>query len=126
MSTIKLRDDLAEIRNTDAPPGQCWKCPNCESWATMGGNAAFHAQTEKHGKPTLQPQPDIAVKDRIKTKEINILTAENRKLLAALAKAKAALHRIGFLPLTDDMQASHRTCLDEAVRIAREAYAELP
>lgn len=34
---------------------------------------------------------EFEVKDRIKTREINTLTAENRKLLDALRKAKAEL-----------------------------------
>lgn len=34
---------------------------------------------------------ELIHKDRVKTREINIMTAENRKLLDALRKAKAAL-----------------------------------
>ncbi len=44
--------------NHDAPDGLCWKCPDCESWATLGGNAAYHAKTSGHGKPQLCPQPE--------------------------------------------------------------------
>lgn len=39
---------------------------------------------------------EFEVKDRIKTREINTLTAENRKLLDALRKAKAALEDSGW------------------------------
>lgn len=41
------------------------------------------------------PYTEAELKDRIKTKEINILTAENRKALANLEVAKTALTRIG-------------------------------
>jgi hypothetical protein len=43
--------------NEDAPVGSCWRCPDCASWATLGGNAAFHATQKKHGAPTLGPIP---------------------------------------------------------------------
>lgn len=33
----------------------CFQCPDCESWASLGGNAAFHSTQEKHGLPTLVP-----------------------------------------------------------------------
>ncbi len=49
--------DLSAVWNTDAPPGQAWQCPDCASWATLGGNAAFHANKMKHGVPTLVPMP---------------------------------------------------------------------
>lgn len=43
--------------NSDAPQGQCWKCPDCESWATLGSNAANHAEMCVHGMPKLEPIP---------------------------------------------------------------------
>lgn len=43
----------------DAPEGKCWKCPNCNSWATLGGNAAFHAITMLHGLPKLVKKPNV-------------------------------------------------------------------
>ncbi len=46
---------LSELWNTDAPEGQCWQCPDCESRASLGGNAAFHASTLGHRIPTLKP-----------------------------------------------------------------------
>lgn len=49
------RTDLSHVWNTDAPDGQCWQCPDCESWASLGGNAAYHANQAKHGVPTLRP-----------------------------------------------------------------------
>lgn len=49
--------DLSAVWNTDAPPGQAWQCPDCASWATLGGNAAFHANKMKHGTPVLVPMP---------------------------------------------------------------------
>lgn len=49
--------------NEDAPAGQCWKCPDCDSWATLGGNAAYHASSTGHAYPSLQdlaPDPRAA------------------------------------------------------------------
>jgi hypothetical protein len=37
----------------DAPEGKTWKCPDCGSQATLGGNAGFHRDKEKHGEPIL-------------------------------------------------------------------------
>lgn len=48
---------LSELWNDDAPEGQCWKCPDCATWASLGGNAAFHVNKAKHGRPSLVPLP---------------------------------------------------------------------
>lgn len=37
----------------DAPEGKTWKCPDCGSQATLGGNAGFHRDNEKHREPVL-------------------------------------------------------------------------
>lgn len=49
--------DLATVWRTDAPAGQAWKCPDCDSWATLGGNAGWHAEKSGHGVPSLGPIP---------------------------------------------------------------------
>ena len=43
------------------------------------------------------------------------------KQFAAAPQLKAALEYIAFEPLTDDAEASHAQCLEEAIRIARAA-----
>lgn len=46
---------LRDVWTTDAPDGLAWTCPDCDSWATLGGNAGYHAQKSGHRLPTLQP-----------------------------------------------------------------------
>lgn len=50
-------EGLRLVWNTDAPQGDAWKCPNCDSWATIGGNAAYHATKTGHGVPELGTMP---------------------------------------------------------------------
>lgn len=45
------------LYEADAPDGQCWKCPDCTSWASLGCNAAHHMRVNRHGFPTLRPIP---------------------------------------------------------------------
>ncbi len=52
------RDEaLTRVRNTDAPDGQGWFCPDCGNWASLGGNAAYHATKTGHGQPVLKMIP---------------------------------------------------------------------
>lgn len=50
---------LATVHNLDAPEGLAWIChtAGCKSWATLGGNAAYHARKLNHSVPSLAPQP---------------------------------------------------------------------
>jgi hypothetical protein len=53
-----IRDSqIRYVWNHDAPQGQAWLCPDCDSWATLGGNAGFHAQATGHRAPILGDQP---------------------------------------------------------------------
>lgn len=56
------QSDLPKFHETklwtaDAPRGQAWLCGECGHWATLGGNAAYHAMKEKHGAPELWTLP---------------------------------------------------------------------
>jgi len=52
---VEKRSGVNHVWNTDAPDSMCWKCPDCDYRATLGGNAAYHATKEKHGVPKLVP-----------------------------------------------------------------------
>lgn len=57
-----MQDDLprlheAKLWTTDAPRGKAWTCPDCGHWATLGGNAAYHAMKMKHAPPELLELP---------------------------------------------------------------------
>lgn len=57
---------LKEVWNTDAPEGMAWKCPDCDLWATLGGNVGYHAEKTNHGVPVLMP---LARREGHKTRE---------------------------------------------------------
>lgn len=66
---------LSIVWKTDAPEGMCWQCPDCDSWAVIGGNAAFHAQQKNHGVPKLiiapprvDPEDEFWSQDHLKLK----------------------------------------------------------
>lgn len=46
--------DVRYVWNHDAPEGMCWKCPDCTSLASLGGNAGYHMRNEDHGIPSLR------------------------------------------------------------------------
>lgn len=50
-------EEITRIWNSNAPAGQAWICqePGCDSWATLGGNAGFHAHKTGHALPVLSP-----------------------------------------------------------------------
>jgi len=50
-------EGLRFVWNKDAPQGDAWHCPNCDHWATIGGNAAHHATKTGHGVPHLLKMP---------------------------------------------------------------------
>jgi hypothetical protein len=35
----------------------CWKCPDCDHRASLGGNAGYHVTQTGHGAPTCVPLP---------------------------------------------------------------------
>jgi hypothetical protein len=45
---------------TDAPAGFTWCCPDCQSWAALGGNAGYHASMSGHAVPSLVPREEAA------------------------------------------------------------------
>jgi hypothetical protein len=51
--------ELTRIWNTDPPEDMAWICqePGCDSWATIPGNAGFHAEKLNHALPVLGPIP---------------------------------------------------------------------
>lgn len=50
-------EGLRFVWNKDAPQGDAWHCPDCDHWATIGGNAAHHATKTGHGVPHLLKMP---------------------------------------------------------------------
>lgn len=48
---------LTHVTRNDAPDGQGWFCPNCDHWASIGGNASYHALKTEHDIPTLKAIP---------------------------------------------------------------------
>lgn len=68
----------------DAPDGQCWECPDCGNLASLGGNAGFHRDNERHGEPRLITQP-TKIPDPWKD-EREKLEARVRELEAALSE----------------------------------------
>lgn len=45
--------------NPVLPAGRCWKCPDCDSWATLPENAGFHMAESGHGVPIDEEQPPL-------------------------------------------------------------------
>lgn len=58
MTSVPDDRGLAKVWTTDARDGMAWSCPDCDSWATLGGNAGYHAETTGHGVPSLRPRPN--------------------------------------------------------------------
>lgn len=60
---------IARIFHLDPPEGEAWICTTegCGSWATIGGNAAFHAKKLGHNVPYIDkiPKPDKAKSYRL-------------------------------------------------------------
>lgn len=48
---------LGVVTRNDAPGGQGWSCPNCDHWASIGGNATYHARSKNHDVPVLKMIP---------------------------------------------------------------------
>lgn len=44
--------------NNEPPDGMCWKCPDCDSWATIAGNAGYHSKITNHQTPVLAKMPE--------------------------------------------------------------------
>ena len=57
---VPILGDLEKISSTDAPAGHGWFClhPGCGHWASLGGNAVYHAKRLDHGAPQLMVIPD--------------------------------------------------------------------
>lgn len=65
----------------DAPDGEAYYCPDCDSVATLSGNAAFHASTSGHQLPFLGPwSPEIG--------EVEFLRREKDRLQRLLVEAR--------------------------------------
>lgn len=88
-------DPLGALWNQDAPEGQCWKCPDCGVWASLGGNAAFHVTKSGHGMPTLIQMPVIepaappAAPEPLKATETPLQACE--RLISAFNEASKAV-----------------------------------
>lgn len=52
-SALPRDHEITAVWRRDAPPGQAWKCPDCDLRATLGCNAAYHAMQADHGVPVL-------------------------------------------------------------------------
>jgi len=75
-----------------------------------------------------QQLADVLTKDRLKTSEINILTAENRKQTQQLAEMREALERIAASHGASDHSCSRRGIADAALErfAAHEAVCKHP
>ena len=45
--------------NPVLPRGRCWKCPDCDSWASLPENAGYHMVNHGHGLPFDAEQPPL-------------------------------------------------------------------
>lgn len=66
MSTV----DWTEDWQTDPPEGMCWACPECPSWATLPGNAGYHAQQMGHGKPVLKAIAEVRPLESVRVADL--------------------------------------------------------
>jgi hypothetical protein len=82
-----VSEELKRVWNTDAPPGKVWKCPDCESRATLGGNAAYHAISKRHGDPVLvdtheTQDPTAELRRELEEVKLNLKTLADFALTA--------------------------------------------
>lgn len=62
-ASLQRQHALKFVWSIDPLDTQAWCCPDCASWATIGGNAAYHATTTGHCVPVLGPIPQLPPED---------------------------------------------------------------
>lgn len=89
---------IAKLFNTDAEPGQMWQCPDCDSSATLGNNAAWHVKSTGHALPTQVPRPEVAYAlpssgTPLVTTDVNTNMAEDERDFFSMQEIAAAIGR---------------------------------
>lgn len=115
MGQETAKSDLKNVWNTDAPEGMAWLCPDCDSWATLGGNAGFHSKKTGHRLPVFGKQP--------KKEEVHQETGLAKRIVKAILEDLHGRSGIGdeFDQITDDIQ---QEIYDELVEVVLAEFTQ--
>lgn len=70
--------------NQVTPNGHAWRCPDCDTWATLAENAGYHAYICKHRTPELIKISDGTLDLRKNIKSTTSFLKSNPKFIIKL------------------------------------------